>query len=286
MSTNTCKNCHSPINKNAKFCEKCGNPVNDFEASENHAQSFSIAGFVCSLCGFITCGISSIVGLILSIIGLVKSRKNGYTNGFAVAGIVISCIPLLYFFSAVTMGVISGITEEEQTVEIIDFSNLSRQEVKDWCQEHNLKCNIKFEYSDDLPSGSFISQEVKPGEEIAINKSIDIMYSKGAKEKTSATDNNNNVNSNEKFTLIEHYVSDESNMFAMYIEGKIKNNRDRNFSYVQVTFTAYDAEGNTIGTCLDNQSGLNANGIWKFKAICSESADSIDHYDLKEISGW
>ena len=72
----------------------------------------------------------------------------------------------------------------------------------------------------------------------------------------------------------------------MYIEGKIKNNRDRDMSYVQVTFTTYDAEGNTLGTCLDNNSGLQANGTWKFKAICSEGVDKIDHYELKEITGY
>ncbi len=91
---------------------------------------------------------------------------------------------------------------------------------------------------------------------------------------------------NEKFTLLEHQKSDESNQYFMYIEGKIKNNRDRDMSYVQVTFTTYDAEGNTLGTCLDNNSGLQANGTWKFKAICSEGVDKIDHYELKEITGY
>ena len=91
---------------------------------------------------------------------------------------------------------------------------------------------------------------------------------------------------NEKFTLLEHQKSDESNQYFMYIEGKIKNNRDRDMSYVQVTFTTYDAEGNTLGTCLDNNSGLQANGTWIFKAICSEGVDKIDHYELKEITGY
>ena len=40
---------------------------------ENKKNNQAIAGFVCSLCGILTCGISSIVGLVLSIIGLKKS---------------------------------------------------------------------------------------------------------------------------------------------------------------------------------------------------------------------
>ncbi len=58
-------------------------------------NSLSTAGFICSLCGFITCGITSIVGLILSIIGLSKSKKNGEKDGIAVAGIIIGCLPLV-----------------------------------------------------------------------------------------------------------------------------------------------------------------------------------------------
>lgn len=74
--------------------------------------------------------------------------------------------------------------------------------------------------------------------------------------------------------------------FAYYIEGYIKNNRDRDYSYVQVSFNAYDADGNTVGSCLANNSGLEANGRWKFKAICSGDANSIASYKLDKITKW
>jgi hypothetical protein len=99
--------------------------------------------------------------------------------------------------------------------------------------------------------------------------------------------NSNESSSNsEKFTLVDSYKSDDSNAYFYYIEGHIKNNKNKDFSYVQVTFITYDAEGNTIGSCLDNNSGLSANGSWKFKAICTEGVDEIDHYELKEITGY
>lgn len=71
---------------------------------------------------------------------------------------------------------------------------------------------------------------------------------------------------------------------AYYIEGYIKNTTEKEFSYVQVEFTSYDIEGNTLGTCLDNNSGLEANGRWKFKAICTSEVDKIASYKLKEIT--
>lgn len=73
---------------------------------------------------------------------------------------------------------------------------------------------------------------------------------------------------------------------AYYIEGYIKNNAEKDYSYVQVEFTAYDSEGNTLGTCLDNNSGLEAQGRWKFKAMCTEEVDKIASYKLKEITKW
>ncbi len=83
-----------------------------------------------------------------------------------------------------------------------------------------------------------------------------------------------------------HTGSPDEYGIAYYIEGYIKNNTDKEYSYVQVEFTAYDAEGNTVGSCLDNNSGLDANGRWKFKAICSGDAKQIASYKFKEISKW
>lgn len=74
--------------------------------------------------------------------------------------------------------------------------------------------------------------------------------------------------------------------FAYYIDGYIKNNTDKNYNYVQVDFTVYDSEGNTIGSCLDNNSGLEANGRWKFSAICTGDVENIASYKLNEISKW
>ena len=71
-----------------------------------------------------------------------------------------------------------------------------------------------------------------------------------------------------------------------YIEGYVKNNSDKDYEYVQVEFTAYDSEGNTLGSCYDNTSSLEGNGRWKFKASCLDETDKIASYKLKEITGY
>ena len=59
-------------------------------------NEIAIIGFVFSLIGYITIGVSSIIGLILSIIGLRKSKRLDNKNkSFAVAGIVLSIVRLI-----------------------------------------------------------------------------------------------------------------------------------------------------------------------------------------------
>lgn len=73
---------------------------------------------------------------------------------------------------------------------------------------------------------------------------------------------------------------------SYYIEGYLKNTSNEKFDYIQITYTAYDKDGNTLGTCLDNNSGLEANGRWKFKAACIDDVENIKSYKLTEITGW
>ena len=106
-------------------------------------------------------------------------------------------------------------------------------------------------------------------------------------DETRKNGNSDNITTRqEKFTLIESYNSDESNQYFYYIEGKIQNNRDKEYDYVQIVFNIFDKDDNMIGTCMDNNSGLNANGTWKFKAICDYGTNDVARYELKEITGW
>ena len=75
--------------------------------------------------------------------------------------------------------------------------------------------------------------------------------------------------------------------FSYYIEGTVTNNKDKNYSYVQIEFVCYDKNGSNLGTALDNTNNLLANQTWKFKAMSLFSdIENVDHCDYHEITGW
>lgn len=97
----------------------------------------------------------------------------------------------------------------------------------------------------------------------------------------SSDSNNKQV---EKFT---YTVTDEyTDMFSHYIEGTVKNNRDKDYSYLQIEFICYDAEGNNLGTAIDNTNNLLGQQTWKFKAMGLFTDKTVDHCDYHEITGW
>ena len=108
------------------------------------------------------------------------------------------------------------------------------------------------------------------------------------------TDNNsskkdNSVETTEKkeLTLEDGWEGslDEYGAFY-YVNGYIKNDTGKDYEFVQVDFTSYDAEGNTLGTCTDFQDGLKNGERWAFKASCIDSPDKIAKVELKEVTGY
>ena len=90
----------------------------------------------------------------------------------------------------------------------------------------------------------------------------------------------------EKFSYeITKQYADEFK-FGYYIEGTVKNNRDKDYSYVQIEFICYDASGNNLGTAVDNTNNLLGGQTWKYKALALTTAENIDHCEYHEITGW
>ena len=89
----------------------------------------------------------------------------------------------------------------------------------------------------------------------------------------------------ERLTLDEGWQLDTSNPYATKVVGTISNNSDKAIEgYIQVTFSALDADGANVGDCLANANTVDAGGKWKFEAICSGS--NIATARFKDISGF
>lgn len=95
---------------------------------------------------------------------------------------------------------------------------------------------------------------------------------------------NGETENKERFTYV--ISSEYDNSFSHYIEGTVTNNKDKDYSYVQIEFICYDKDGNNLGTAIDNTNNLLGNQTWKFKAMGLFTDSKTDHCDFHEITGW
>ena len=91
---------------------------------------------------------------------------------------------------------------------------------------------------------------------------------------------------NNKFTLSDDKGYSDDAGYAYYIEGTVKNNTNKDYSYVQIEFNVYDKDGSIIGSCFDNINNLEGNGTWKIKAICLGESNNVKSYKLIGFSSW
>ena len=109
-------------------------------------------------------------------------------------------------------------------------------------------------------------------------------------DNSSETANNGNANNGESSKITERFTytvtSEYNDSFSHYIEGTVKNNRDKDYSYVQIEFICYDKDGNNLGTAIDNTNNLLGNQTWKFKAMGLFTDNAADHCDFHEVTGW
>ena len=101
-----CKHCGHEVNDNAIICPNCGVATDNYNKASNPSgnnsnqrfNGLALAGMICAIAGmiggnYIFC-IPSIVGLVLSIIGLIKVKEYNSGYGFALAGIIVGAISL------------------------------------------------------------------------------------------------------------------------------------------------------------------------------------------------
>ena len=101
-----CKNCGKDIDDSAVVCPNCGvatdNMAKNTAPAPAQKNTMALVGFILALLGF------NVIALILSIVGLSNSKKPEFAGdgkGFAIAGIVISCVYIgLYIILFATCG--------------------------------------------------------------------------------------------------------------------------------------------------------------------------------------
>ena len=112
-----------------------------------------------------------------------------------------------------------------------------------------------------------------------------IQQTTGKKKKDVEVKNSTQETQNAKYEVSELNIEKDS--FSSYVTGVLKNNTDKEKSYVQITIPAYDANGNKVGDALANVNDLKPNSTWKFKAmyIGSEKNVTFKTEELK-VSGF
>ena len=94
------------------------------------------------------------------------------------------------------------------------------------------------------------------------------------------------VEEKQDYELSDVEVVEESGV--KQVVGVLKNNTDKEKSYIQISFPYKDADGNKLGTALANVNDLGPGETWKFKATVLETETEGIQVDTEnpEISGF
>lgn len=122
-----CSNCGKELPEGADLCLNCGKVINNKENnhSKKKANGLAIAGFVVAIISLVFfwfpfAFIGAIVSLVLSIVGVVKSKVYNDGKGLGIGGIVISVIAFILsalftfiYFLAAVFGIEWAVAQEE-----------------------------------------------------------------------------------------------------------------------------------------------------------------------------
>jgi len=114
----TCKNCGAQYSDEALSCPNCNSvevveqasyqqapntvPYQQTQPAPAEKKKMNVFGLVGMIIGIVSCFLGGYVGIVISIVGLVfsaigmKNMKNCRLNGFAITGLVLSIVALVY----------------------------------------------------------------------------------------------------------------------------------------------------------------------------------------------
>lgn len=119
-----CTKCGSELNDDAVICPHCGVATANMQKLNQPQQTvqngnnlFAIFGFTLSVASIVCLMIDGflfmltlIIALVLSVIGLVKSKSSNNGKGLSIAGIVISSVLIVGFIVLTVMAVLFTLT--------------------------------------------------------------------------------------------------------------------------------------------------------------------------------
>lgn len=70
-------------------------------------------------------------------------------------------------------------TAQKKEVTVVDFSTMTKDEIKNWCNENKIDVRITEEYSNDIAKGNFISQSASANSTVYEGSRITVVYSLG-----------------------------------------------------------------------------------------------------------
>lgn len=79
-------------------------------------------------------------------------------------------------------------------------------------------------------------------------------------------------------------VKSKSERYTQYATGKVRNNTDHKYNYVQVEINLLDVQGNIVGSTLANVNNLEPGKVFAFKAVVLDS--SAKTFEVKGVTGF
>ena len=73
----------------------------------------------------------------------------------------------------------NSMAKDKPKIVVVDFSEMTKEQIQVWCDENKVKANFGNEYSNTVEKGSYSSQKPNAGKTISENDTITINYSLG-----------------------------------------------------------------------------------------------------------
>lgn len=283
-----CPNCGNEVNDN-KFCPNCGTAQgsssqqqpqtqppampnqnqysNQVNYSQNHQPKKKNYGCVIGILVFI---VVIIITVVASIIINYETEK---VMGKAMSQ---NQIEVTESFSKVT-----GLTNEqaEKIMKILKECGVTIKSIsadenlndleKEGCLGYRIKTTI------DINAILYLNSD---GTLLAVKHADQYMYKDGKAIKTL-----NQILNPPNLEIVGE-VTDKGNQYSRYICGTVRNNSNKKYSYVQITFAMYDEKGNKVGSALANVNNLDSGETWSFEALSTYTG--AGSYKLDELTGF